>query len=648
MTRAGTDKELTIGALLLGVLLTLIFTAANVFLGLRVGLTFATSIPAAVISMAVLKALRQSGILQNNIVQTVASAAGTLGSIIFVLPGLVMVGWWADFPFWQSFLICATGGLLGVMFSIPLRRALVTGSDLPFPEGCAAAEVLKVGDGTDEGGVEESKAGLVAILYGTGVSALFALLTAMRLTAEEAFAWFRVGPAATGVDFGLSFALMGVGHLVGLSVGAAMLLGLGIGFGVATPFLTWLHATPGLAADAALSVWSGEVRFIGAGVIGVAALWTLGRLIAPIVRGLKEAAASSRARKGEGGTLLPVEERDMPVPIVGAITGALLIPTLGLLHHFAGSGPLAPFAWPLAIGGTLYVYLAGIIVASVCGYMAGLIGASNSPLSGVGILAIVGAALLLAIGVAPFVSREAAPQMVAFALFATSIIFSAATISNDNLQDLKTGQLVGATPWKQQVALVVGVIAGAVTIPPVLNLLGDAYGFGNPTAAHPSPLPAPQALLISALARGVLAHDLDWSLIGIGGAIGAVLIAFDGMLGRMGKLRMPPLAVGIGIYLPMSATLPVIIGAFIGHWWEKKNPAPAAQRIGVLMASGLIVGESLFGVAHAIPISITRLPKPLAVVGDGFETYAMAGGTLLFVALLVLCYRKATRLGRSV
>ena len=649
MTRAGTDKELTFGALFLGVLLTLIFTAANVFLGLRVGLTFATSIPAAVISMAVLKALRQLGILQNNIVQTVASAAGTLGSIIFVLPGLVMVGWWADFPFWQSFLICATGGLLGVMFSIPLRRALVTGSDLPFPEGCAAAEVLKCGDGTHEGGsIEESKAGVIALLYGSGVSALFALLSAMRLTAEEAFAWFRVGPAATGVDFGLSFALMGVGHLVGLSVGAAMMLGLVIGCGVATPFLTWLHATPGSATDAALSVWSGEVRFIGAGVIGVAALWTLGRLIAPIVRGLKDAAASSRARKDDGGALLPVEERDMPVPIVGAITGALLIPTLGLLYQFAGSGPLAPFAWPLAIGGTLYVYLAGIIVASVCGYMAGLIGASNSPLSGVGILAIVGAALLLAIGVAPFVSKAAAPQMVAFALFATSIIFSAATISNDNLQDLKTGQLVGATPWKQQVALIVGVVAGAVTIPPVLNLLGDAYGFGNPTAAHPSPLPAPQALLISALARGVLAHDLDWSLIAIGGLIGAVLIAFDGMLGRMGKLRMPPLAVGIGIYLPMSATLPVIIGAFVGHWWEKKNPAPAAQRIGVLMASGLIVGESLFGVAHAIPISITRLPKPLAVVGDGFATYAMVGGTLLFVALLVLCYRKATRLGAEV
>jgi putative OPT family oligopeptide transporter len=645
-TQAVRENELTIGALVLGVLLTLVFTAANVFLGLRVGLTFATSIPAAVISMAVLKALGRSGILQNNIVQTVASAAGTLGSIIFVLPGLVMVGWWADFPFWQSFLICATGGLLGVMFSIPLRRALVTGSDLPFPEGCAAAEVLKIGsDDGDEAGVEESKAGLVAILYGSGVSALFALLTAMRLTAAEAVAWFRIGPAATGVDFGLSFALMGVGHLVGLSVGAAMFLGLVIGFGVATPFLTWFHATPGPAAVAAQGVWAHEVRFIGAGVIGVAALWTLGRLVAPILRGLKEAAASSRARKADGGGTVPIEERDMPVPIVGAISGALLVPTVGLLAHFAGSGPLAPLAWPLAIGGTIYVYIASIIVASVCGYMAGLIGASNSPLSGVGILAIIGAALLLAIGVEPFLPASAAPHMVAFALFATAIIFSAATIANDNLQDLKTGQLVGATPWKQQAALMVGVLAGAVTIPLVLNLLAKAYGFGDATAAHPQPLPAPQAVLISALAKGVLAHDLDWSLIGIGAVIGAALIALDALLGRMGKLRLPPLGVGIGIYLPMSATLPVIIGAFLGHWWDGRHPSPATRRIGVLMASGLIVGESLFGVALAIPISITLNPMPLAVVGDSFETIAMIGGTVLFAVLLALSYRKASTLG---
>ncbi len=647
MARAGLDKELTIGALVLGSALTLIFTAANVFLGLKVGLTFSTSIPAAVISMVVLKALGQSGILQNNIVQTIASAAGTLAAIIFVLPGLIMVGWWADFPFWQSALICATGGLLGVMFSIPLRRALVTGSDLPFPEGCAAAEVLKVGsDDGAEGGVEESRAGLIALLTGSAVSAFYALLTAMRVAATDAAAWFRVGPTATGVDFGLSFALMGVGHLVGLSVGAAMLLGLFVGFGAATPILVWLHHLPD-PAGAAEGVWAHEVRFIGAGVIGVAALWTLGKLILPIARGLREAAASSKARKGAGGAALPIEERDMPVPIVGAITAALLVPTVGLLLHFTGTGPLAALSWPLAIGGTVYVYIATVIVASVCGYMAGLIGASNSPLSGVGILAILGAAILLAVAVEPFVPASASRQMVAFALFTTAIIFSAATIANDNLQDLKTGQLVRATPWKQQVALMVGVVAGALTIPPVLNLLGEAYGFGDPTAAHPHPLAAPQAVLISALAKGVLAHDLDWSLIGIGALIGFVLIALDGLLGRMGKLRLPALGVGIGIYLPMSATLPVIIGAFLGHWWEKHHASPITQRIGVLMASGLIVGESLFGVVLAIPISITRSPMPLAIVGDDFATIAMIGGSILFAGLVWFSYARATRLGES-
>ncbi|WP_454884825.1 OPT family oligopeptide transporter [Sphingomonas oryzagri] len=648
MAHAGQDKELTLGALVLGSALTLIFTAANVFLGLKVGLTFSTSIPAAVISMVALKALGQSGILQNNIVQTVASAAGTLSSIIFVMPGLIMVGWWADFPFWQSALICATGGLLGVMFSIPLRRALVTGSDLPFPEGCAAAEVLRVGsDDGSPAGAEESKAGLFALLTGSAVSALYALLTAMRLAAADAAVWFRVGPSATGIDYGLSFALMGVGHLVGLSVGAAMLLGLFVGFGAATPILVWLHHAPDPAAIAE-ATWAHEVRFIGAGVIGVAALWTLGRLVLPIARGLRDAAASSKARRGVGGAALPVEERDMPVPIVGAITAALLIPTIGLLLHFTGTGPLAAWSWPLAIGGTLYIYVATVIVASVCGYMAGLIGASNSPLSGVGILAILGAAILLAMVVEPFVPASASSQMVALALFATSIIFCAAAIANDNLQDLKTGQLVGATPWKQQVALMVGVVAGAITIPLVLNLLAKAYGFGDATAAHPTPLPAPQAVLISALAKGVLAHDLDWSLIGIGAALGFALIALDGMLGRMGKLRLPPLGVGIGIYLPMSATLPVVIGAFLGHWWEKRNPSPATQRIGVLMASGLIVGESLFGVALAVPISITLNPAPLAIVGNGFATIATVGGSILFAALLWFAYVRASRLGSRI
>ncbi|HEY0271513.1 MAG TPA: oligopeptide transporter, OPT family [Sphingomonas sp.] len=644
------QRELTLRGLLLGAALTLVFTAANVFLGLRVGLTFSTSIPAAVISMAALKAFKSAGILENNIVQTVASAAGTLSSVIFVLPGLIMIGWWVHFPFWQSALICASGGMIGVMFSIPLRRALVTGSDLPFPEGCAAAEVLRIGAGdvSEQGGPEEAKAGFAILLLGAIVSGLFALLTAMKLTADEASVWFRVQGtnAASGLGFGLSFALAGVGHLVGISVGLAMLLGMVIAFGIATPLLTAMQATPGAAIDAASDVWGHQVRFIGAGVIGVAAIWTLGGLIMPILRGLAESAASSKARKTGGGLSLPVEERDMPIAIVGMITAALVIPVAGLLWYFAGTGPLAPFALRLTVIGTLYIFVGGLLVASVCGYMAGLIGASNSPVSGLAILAVLGAALLLVAGVAPLVGADAVPQMIAFALFVTAILLCAATIANDNLQDLKTGQLVGATPWKQQAALMLGVVGGALTIPPVLDLLNSAYGFGAASAAHASPLPAPQAVLITALAKGVLGHDLDWTMVGIGAALGVALIVLDGALGRAGKLRISPLAVGLGIYLPMTATLPTVIGSIIGHRWEARNPAPAARRMGVLMASGLIVGESLFGVVVAALIVITGSPTPLAVAGDGFHDVATWGGALLFAVLLAFCYRRTTQVAR--
>ena len=641
------QRELTLRGLLLGAALTLVFTAANVFLGLRVGLTFSTSIPAAVISMAALKAFRSAGILENNIVQTVASAAGTLSSVIFVLPGLIMVGWWAHFPFWQSALICASGGLIGVMFSIPLRRALVTGSDLPFPEGCAAAEVLKVGagDAADLGGPAEAKAGFSVLLLGSIVSASFALLTAMKLTADEASTWFRIAGtnAATGIGAGLSFALAGVGHLVGISVGMAMLLGMVIAFGIATPALTAMQATPGAAIDAASGVWGHQVRFIGAGVIGVAAIWTLGGLIMPIVRGLAESAASSRTRRTGGGLSLPVEERDMPIAIVGAITAALVIPVAGLLFYFAGTGPLAPFALRLTAIGTIYIFLGGILVASVCGYMAGLIGASNSPVSGLAILAVLGAALLLAIGIAPSVGADAVPQMIAFALFVTAILLCAATIANDNLQDLKTGQLVGATPWKQQAALMLGAVGGALTIPPVLNLLNTAYGFGAAGTGHAHPLPAPQAVLISSLAKGVLNHDLDWAMIGIGALLGLMLITLDAALGRAGKLRLSPLAVGLGIYLPAATTLPTVIGAVIGLFWERRHAGETTRRMGVLMASGLIVGESLFGVVVAALIVVTGSPTPLAIVGDGFHDAAMWGGALLFAALLAFCYRRTTQ-----
>jgi putative OPT family oligopeptide transporter len=642
-------RELTLRGVLLGIAITFVFTAANVYLGLRVGLTFATSIPAAVISMALLRLVRGSTIFENNIVQTVASAAGCIASIIFVLPGLVMIGWWQGFPFWQTFLLCASGGMMGVVLSVPLRRALVTGSDLPYPEGVAAAEVLKVGTQTVEGAAE-ARAGLRTITLGSLASIGFALLGATKLVAAEASTWFRIGGsyAATGVSASLSFALLGAGHLVGLSVGLAMGLGLLIAFGVATPILSAIAAAPGPAEDAALAVFGGQVRFFGAGVIAAASIWTLGKLARPLWQGMADAVAASRRRKAEGA-LLPLEERDMPVGWLAVIVALVALPILALLWHFLRSGPLADIALPLSFAFYVYVLLMGGFVAAVCGYMAGLIGSSNSPVSGLAILAVLGSALLLAVAVRPLAGAEAGPQLVAFALFVTALVLACAVIANDNLQDLKTGQLIGATPWKQQVALMVGTLAGSAVIPPILDLLNMAYGFaplpGTGLPSPASPLPAPQATLIAGLARGILGEGLDWNMIFLGAVAGLLLVALDALLDRRGLLRLPPLAVGIGIYLPMSATLPVVIGAVIGHLYERRHREGAGQRLGVLLASGFIVGESLFGVLLAGLIVATGSGEPLALVDGGHPGAAMAAGAVLVALLLVLLYRGTARAG---
>ncbi len=638
-----TIPELTIRSVLLGGLITLLFTAANVYLGLRVGLTFATSIPAAVISMAILRWFSNSSILENNIVQTVASAAGTLAAIIFVLPGLVMIGWWHGFPYWQTAAVTAVGGILGVMFSVPLRRALVVDTTLPYPEGRAAAEVLKCGSGSEEA-AEENEKGLRIIILASLVSAGFTLIAKTRLVAEEAATWFKAGAGATGISGGLSFALAGAGHLVGLSVGMAMFTGLVLSFWVILPWLTGIEPGPhGTAEELANTVFRRDVRFIGAGVIGVAAIWTLLRIIGPILRGIASAMAASRARKA-GKELLPLVEQDIRIGVVAGVIVLSLVPIAFLLWQFIAGGPLAAHAVPLIIGTLVYVLIAGIVIASVCGYMAGLIGASNSPVSGVGILAIVAASLLLAMGFDGG-SPDRTQALIAYALFATGIVFGIATISNDNLQDLKTGQLVGATPWRQQVALVYGVIFGSLVIPPVLNVLYATYNFAGAPGAGPDALAAPQAALISALAKGVLGGDLNWKMIFIGAGIGVVVVLVDEMLGRAKKLRLPPLGVSIGIYLPMAVTLPVVIGSVIGWFYDRRAERSEhpifTKRMGVLLATGMIVGESLFSVVFAGVVYGLDSPNPLAVAPEWFGPYALIGGTLLFFALLAFLYRRA-------
>ncbi|HTO28610.1 MAG TPA: oligopeptide transporter, OPT family, partial [Devosia sp.] len=403
-------KELTLRALILGALLTTIFTAANIYLGLKVGLTFASSIPAAVISMALLRGFKNSTIQENNIVQTVASAAGTLSSIIFVLPGLVMIGWWTGFPYWESFAICALGGILGVMYSIPLRRALVTNSELPYPEGVACAEVLKVGSGDDTtaSGVEESRNGLRAVIWGAISAATFAVIVATRVFASDVANYFRIGGGdrgpVTGFDFALSMALLAVGHLVGLWVGIAMLLGALIGWGWGVPHFSALAAAVGPAGDIAQASWSQQVRFVGAGTIGVASIWTLLKLVGPVISGLRSAMAASRVRKAGQAGALPRVEQDIPIGLVGMITLACFVPIAWLLGHFSIASGLGEHMWTLVIGGLIYCVVMSFFVSAVCGYMAGLIGSSNSPLSGVGILIVIGAAVLLVFGVKPLLA----------------------------------------------------------------------------------------------------------------------------------------------------------------------------------------------------------------------------------------------------
>lgn len=658
--RPTSPAELTIRGLIIGIIITLVFTAANVYFGLKAGLTFSTSIPAAVISMAILRYFRDATVQENNIVQTVASAAGTLSSIIFVLPGLIMIGFWTEFPFWTSFWICALGGILGVMYSIPLRRALVTQSDLPYPEGVACAEVLKVGSG-DEGkhasDIEHGRAGLLAVLWGSIVAAVFAVIVGTQIFAADVARTFRVGRngAVSGFDFFLSFALLGIGHLVGLSVGIAMLIGAFIGWGWGVPhFSAMAGDLTATAAAIAQKTWSTKVRFVGAGAIGVSAIWTLLKLIKPVARGLTSAMAASRARKAGQADTLPITERDIPIGIVGIVTLACMLPIGWLLGWFGTTSGLGAHLPTLIIGGVVYIVLMSFFVSAVCGYMAGLIGSSNSPLSGIGILVVIGAALLLVLGVKPYVGPDAGKALIAFALFTTAVIFNVAAIANNNLQDLKTGQLVNATPWKQQWALVIGVIAGAFVIPPVLDLVNHAYGFvGAPGAElRPNPLPAPQAGLISSLAKGVITADIDWSLIRIGAMIGVGIILLDEILRRTTKhMHVPPLAVGLGIYLPTQSTLMIVVGAVIGWLFDKRadrTPKPdATKQLGVLLASGMIVGEGIIGVVISALVVFSGKDFPLSVVGPAYETAGIIIGGLAFAVIAFVLYRWILRMGAA-
>lgn len=644
----GQPREITIRGVILGALITLVFTTANVYLGLKIGLTFATSIPAAVISMGVLRFFADNSVMENNIVQTIASAAGTLSTIIFVLPALIMIGWWNGFPYWTTVSVCALGGILGIMYSIPLRRALVTGSNLPYPEGVAGADVLKIGN--SERGLEDNRRQICVIAVSAVAAAGYALLASLKVISNALAVTFRIGSGATMAGASLSLALIGVGHLVGITVGIAMMIGVLISYAVLLPIRTAGHLPPDEAfVGVVLKTFSSDVRFIGAGAIAVAAVWTFLKILGPILRGIAEAVVSARRlRQGEAVSL---HEHDIPIHTVGLIILLSLIPIGLLLADFTVGTPISAGAGAIVATGVLLILIMGLVVASVCGYMAGLIGSSSSPISGVGILAVLMTALLIrtTFGQA---STSQIPALAAYVVFIAAMIVAVATISNDNLQDLKTGQLVGATPWKQQVALVIGVVVGSAVIPPVLQLMQTSFGFQGAPGATKNALAAPQAALMSSLVKGIFGDSLNWSLVGFGALIGILVVVFDEMLGKSTtNLRLPPLAVGMGMYLPITLTLMISIGAFLGRiynsWAQRSGDEEGRKtQMGAMLATGLIVGESLYGIVFSAFVATTGKDEPLAIVNEGFKNWAELLGVVALVALVASLYRR-TRVAAS-
>ncbi len=638
-------SEITVKAVVLGILLSVILGAANAYLGLFAGMTVSASIPAAVLSMAVLRLLvsmriaKSSNILENNIVQTAASAGESLAAgVIFTIPALIFLNAWTEFDYWETTMIAGFGGMLGVLFTIPLRRALIIENPLKFPEGVATAEVLKIGN---EGG-EEVKfiawAGLIGALFKfseTGLRLWHSVIEEARY----------VGGSIAYIGSNLSPALVGVGYIVGLNIAVLIFIGGAVNWWIFIPILTAIQGVPeGVEAGAAAGrMWSTQTRYLGVGAMVIGGLWALLRLRVSLVSGIRSGLESYRRIKKSNAADVERTERETPMQWVGIALVVAVIPLFFVFNYFTGSVLISAVM-------AVIMLVAGFLFSSVAAYMAGLVGSSNNPISGVTIATILLSSLLLLLLMGP--GSLIGP---AAAIFIGAVVCCGAAIAGDNMQDLKAGQIVGATPFKQQIMQVVGVGAAAFVMAPVLTLLLNAYGLGAPTAEHPSPLAAPQATLMASVAQGVFGGGLPWMLITMGMGLAVIVIVLDLWLEKRGSaFRTPVLAVAVGIYLPFELEVPILIGGLIAWWTGKRfmrarSAAPESgkgavdsarttgQRRGLLFAAGLITGEALVGIMMAIPIVVFGSSEILSVFG--VHSFGYTAGLPLLIAVIYVLYR---------
>jgi len=631
--------QLTPRAIILSIVLAMVLAAANTYLGLFAGLTIATAIPAAVVSMAVLRVLGGGHILENNIVQTGASAGSSIAAgVIFTVPALVILGHWDDFKYTWVLAIAGLGGVLGVLFSVPLRRSLIVEQQLAFPEGKAAAEVLKAG--------ENPASGIRVLAAASGLGALGKIIAAsgLRLVPDTAAFGSFIGKGIAYMGTNLSPALLGVGYIVGLNIGIVVVAGGILSWNIAIPIYSafFLDGNPALAArvagaaaeDAAGMIWSAQIRYLGVGAMLIGGIWTLISLRKSLLSGVRSGLAATRA-----GAAKVVAETERDIPMKAVLVGLIVftLPLAGLYHAIVHD-------FTVSIPMTIIMIVAGFLFSSVSAYMAGLVGSSNNPVSGITIGTILFASLVLAL-----LMGSDAPLGPVAAIMIGAVVCCAAAVAGDNLQDLKCGYMIGATPWRQQVMLAIGAISCALVMAPVLNLLAKAYGIGVPTAEHPNPLLAPQATLMASVAKGLFGGALPWDLIWIGAAIGAVIIIFDEILKKRGaNFRAPVLAAAVGIYLPLDLTVPIFLGGLLAHLVERAagvhNDPNAAERVhrkGVLFSAGLITGEALMGILIAIPIVSTGRADVLALPA-GLQ-FGELLGLAIFAVIGWILYRVAVR-----
>ena len=589
-------NEITLKAFFLSILLSIILSSAMVYLGLYAGMTISASIPAAIMSMGILRLFKNSNILENTIVQTAASAGESLAAgVIFTLPALLLIGYWDSISYWEVTKIAMVGGILGALFTVPLRRALILKAQLRFPEGVATAAVLKTGHETD---ANKSKESLKMIAFS-------ALLGGFVKLGELAFSiWssalggaVAIKGAIFGMGASLSPSLISVGYIVGRNIGILVFSGGVISWVIAIPIYSYMYGFEGENYfDIANGIWNAKIRYLGVGAMVVGGIWSVIQLAKPLIESIQ---LSIKTLK-ESAENLSLEEKDLPINYVFMAILAMLVPISLTYFGIIGS-------WTSAIILSLVMTIFGFLFSAVAAYMAGVVGSSNNPISGVTIATILFSSLLII----SFFDVDSSKGAAA-AILIGAVVCCAAAIGGDNLQDLKTGNIVGATPWKQQLMQLVGVSSAALTLGIVLTLLHEAYGIGS------SELPAPQAVLMTNVANGVFSGNLEWGMIYAGAILGIFIILLDQYQARRNaEFRFPILVVAIGIYLPVELTLPIFIGGMLNHF-ASKTASEDGKNNGLLMASGLITGEALMAIFIAVPLFFDKnywpslsLPAPM-------------------------------------